>query len=125
MGRIVKEITIDGKKMFALFDSGSERTYILAKNLPKNPACVRVNHFNVALGGEHKEITERCSINAEIDKLSFDFSAHPVERLGEVDNKPLGAIIGATAMEEWNIEIKPSGKELKLDGLKKREFTEF
>ena len=34
-------------------------------------------------------------------------------------------IIGATAMEEWDIKVIPRGRQLDLSGLEKREFMEL
>ena len=35
------------------------------------------------------------------------------------------AIIGATAMEKWEILLNPKTGELDLEGLRRREFTEY
>jgi hypothetical protein len=56
MGRIVREMLIDGRKVRALFDTGSERSYIR----------------------------------------------------GEVAPQTRVSIVGATAMEEWEIKLDPA-----------------
>lgn len=125
MGRIIKEIEVNGKKLIALFDSGSVKSYIRKDAIPEECSCVKIEPFRVGLGGKEREINERCIIPGKLEKLGFDFSAHPTDELAEEEGKKIDIIVGATAMEEWNIRLILDKKELDLTGLKKREFTEF
>jgi hypothetical protein len=51
--------------------------------------------------------------------------AVPIDDIGKADGYRLDAIIGALTMEQWEIRLDQKKKELDLEGLKRREFTEF
>jgi hypothetical protein len=131
-GRVARVVTVKsdpenetGKDVWAVFDTGSERSYITRDALPDGTACSRIGPFSLKMGGEERAITERCSLSAEIEGKIFDFSAHPVDTIGEVEGQDTKLIIGATAMEEWDIKVIPMGRQLDLSGLEKREFVEL
>lgn len=123
MGRIVYEIEVADKKIKALFDTGSLRSYILSKFRP--PTARKVSPIRVALGGRTIMLDERCDLTARIDGLEFDFTAYLIEEIAETEYGPIDAIIGALTMEEWLIKLDPQNKTLDLSGLRRREFTEF
>jgi len=123
MARIVKEIEVGGKRLKALFDSGSLRSYVRAEFRP--PFSRKVSPITIGLGGAVRHLDERCDLTAMIDGLEFDMMAYIVEDLGETEYGRLDAIIGALIMEEWYIKLDPQRGELDLSGLRKREFTEY
>jgi hypothetical protein len=125
MGRIIREVEIADKKLRALFDSGSERSYIAQGSISESKHCESVLPFDVGLGSLRAHITKRCIVNVKIEDMGFDVSAHVIDDLGEIDGDALDLIIGATAMEEWDIKLTPKGKKLDLAGLKRRDFTEY
>ncbi|MEW6097057.1 MAG: hypothetical protein AB1567_11135 [bacterium] len=79
MGRIVHEIEVDGKKLKALFDTGSVRSYIRCELCPA--VTHKVPPIHVALGGRELILTERCDIVATIEGLGFAFNAYPIEEI--------------------------------------------
>jgi hypothetical protein len=81
--------------------------------------------YEVALGGETIKIRERALINGKIEGLDFDTSVVPVDLLGKANGHDLDAIIGAITMEAWEITVNPKEGTLGLEGLKRREFTEY
>jgi hypothetical protein len=123
MTRIIKEIAVGGRALRTLFDSGSLRSYIKAEFRP--PTARKVRPITVGLGGEVRQLNERCDLTAAIDSLEFDMTAYVVEELGETEHGPLDAIVGALTLEEWYIKLDPRTGELDLSGLRKREFTEY
>jgi len=123
MARIVKDIEVEGRRLKALFDNGSLRSYIRAEFRP--PFSRKVSPITVGLGGVIRRLDERCDLTATIDGLEFDMTAYIVEDLGETEYGRLDAIVGALTMEEWYIKLDPRRGELDLSGLKKREFTEY
>lgn len=123
MGRIIKEIEIDGRLLNALFDTGSTNTYITRAFAP--PAVAVRNPFRVGLGGEPREIREMCIIQGKIEGLDFATDGFILEDLGVVDGKRQDVIIGATTMERWELWLSPKTGELNLEGLRRREFTEY
>lgn len=123
MARVVKEIEIAGKRLKALFDTGSLRSYVRDEFRP--PLSLKVTPVSVGLGGEVRRLDELCLLTAKIDGLEFDMTAYIVEDLGETEHGPLDAIVGALTMEEWWMKLDPRTGELDLSALRKREFTEY
>jgi hypothetical protein len=79
----------------------------------------------VGLGGPHIDINEFCLFNGAIDGLAFSGDAVPVADLGAADGHKLDAIVGALTMERWEIKLDPKSGTLDLEGLRRREFTEY
>jgi len=125
MGRIIKEIEIEGKPGIALFDSGSIHTYIRTQFLLEVPKRTIIKPYRVALGGREIQVKELCVMLGKIEGLEFDAEAVPIDEIGRADGYELDAIIGALTMEKWEIKIDPKKQELDLEGLRRREFTEF
>jgi hypothetical protein len=61
----------------------------------------------------------------EIEGLDFDTSVVPVESLGKANGHDLDAIIGSSTMNPWEITLNSSSGDLRLEGLKRRKFTEY
>jgi len=125
MGRIVKEIEIEGKPGIALFDTGSIHTYIRSRLLLDVPKRTIRKPYKVAPGGTQIEVRELCVALGKIEGLEFDAEAVPLDEIGRADGCELDAIIGALTMEKWEIKIDPAKQQLDLEGLRRREFTEF
>ncbi len=127
MSRVIKTIEIEGQPVKARFDTGAFHSYVLRKYLEGVPdRLVQVTKpYEVALGGETIQIRERALVNGKIEGLDFDTSVVPVESLGKTNGHDLDAIIGAITMEAWEITVNPKDGSLGLEGLKRREFTEY
>ncbi len=125
MARIIKEIEIEGKKANALFDTGAVYTYVLGRYVVDSVKKTVREPYRVALGGRMIEIKELCLIGGSIEGLGFDTEAVPIDILGKVDGYELDAIVGALTMEQWEIKLDPKTQALDLEGLRRREFTEF
>lgn len=125
MARIIKQIEIEGKKAIALFDTGAFHTYVCQQFLVDVPKRKVTSPYRVALGGKSIEVKELCVVMGKIEGLDFDAEAVPVETLGKVDGQKIDAIIGASTMEKWEIKLDPKTGTLDLEGLRRREFTEF
>ena len=127
MARVIKTIEIEGRPAKALFDTGAFHSYVLReylKGLPDRLVPV-TKPYEVALGGETIKIRERALINGKIEGLDFDTSVVPVDSLGKANGHDLDAIIGAITMEAWEITVNPKDGSLGLEGLRRREFTEY
>jgi len=64
MARIVKEIKVEGKRLKALFDNGSLRSYITAEFRPS--VSRKVSPITVGLGGVVRRLDERCDLTATL-----------------------------------------------------------
>ncbi len=125
MSRVIKTIEIEGQPVKARFDTGAFHSYVLRKYLEAVPMRAVTKPYEVALGGETIQIRERALINGKIEGLDFDTSVVPVESLGKANGHDLDAIIGAITMEAWEITVDPKDGSLGLEGLRRREFTEY
>jgi hypothetical protein len=76
-------------------------------------------------GGQEIDITEICVVQGKIEGLDFFADAVPVEGLGRANGQQLDALIGALTMERWEIKLDPKSGQLDLEGLRRREFTEY
>lgn len=125
MARIVKTIDIQGQPAVTLFDSGANYTYVRSALLVQAPRITVSKPVRVLLGGQTIDITENCLFNGKIEGLDFFTSAVPVVELGAVNGHKLDAIIGALTMEQWEIKLDPKKESLDLNGLRRRELTEY
>ena len=125
MARILKTIEIQGQPAQALFDSGAMNTYVRSSLLTSAPRLPMTPPAHVGLGGQSIEIRELCLIQGKIEGLDFLADAVPVAELGRADGHELDAIIGALTMERWEIKLDPKAGALDLEGLRRREFTEY
>lgn len=125
MARIIKTIELEERPAVALFDTGALYTYVrssLARDVPRR---AMVPPARVGLGGREIRIQELCLIQGKIEGLGFLADAVPLEDIGRADGHELDAIIGARTMEQWEIRLDPRTGTLDLEGLRRREFTEF
>lgn len=125
MGRIIKEIEIEGQRAVALFDSGAIYTYVRESLVAQCPRTRVAAPIRVVLGGQHIQIRELCVVNGKIEGLDFFADVVPVADLGRADGHALDAIIGATTLEKWEIKLDPKTGTLGLEGLLRREFIEY
>jgi len=125
MARIIKTIEIEGQPAVALFDTGAMYTYVRSSFVREAPKRAMIPPARVGLGGREIEIHEYCIIQGEIEGLRFLTDAVPVEDLGHANGHELDVLIGARTMEQWEIRLDPRTGTLDLEGLRRREFTEF
>ena len=124
MGRTFKKIEIEGKPAWVLFDTGSVRSYV-RKEFASQIRWKTIP-FEVGIGGFSFKIDEACALNCKIDGLEFDIEAHPIDDLGEDEQKNrIDVIIGALAMEKWGLIPDPTTGKIDLTLLRKRAFIEF
>ena len=125
MSRVIKTIEIEGQPVKALFDTGAFHSYVLRQFLESVPMRSVATPYEVALGSQTIKIRERALVNGKIEGLDFDTTVVPVDSLGKANGHELGAIIGASTMEPWEITVNPGAGTLGLEGLRRREFTEY
>lgn len=125
MGRIIKDIEIEGQPAVALFDTGATYTCVrssLVGNVPKRTVA---QPARVTLGGREVDIRKLCFVEGKIEGLDFFTDAVSVADIGRADGHDLDVLIGARTMEQWEMKLDPSTGTLDLEGLRRREFTEF
>jgi len=125
VARIIKTIEIEGQPAVALFDTGALYSYVRSSLVREVPRRAMIPPAHVALGGREIDILELCLVQGKIEGLDFLGDAVPVDNIGHVDGNDLDALIGALTMERWEIKLDPKTGTLDLEGLERREFTEF
>jgi len=125
MARIIKTIEIGGQPAVVLFDTGAMYSYVRSSLVGEVPRRAMIASARVRLGGRDIEIRELCFIQGKIEGLAFLADAVPVEEIGHADGRELDVLIGALTMERWELRLDPKSGTLDLEGLKRREFTEF
>ena len=125
MARIIKTIEIEGQPAVALFDTGALYSYVRSSLVREVPRRAMIPPARVALGGREIDILELCLVQGKIEGLDFLGDAVPVDNIGHVDGNDLDVLIGALTMERWKIKLDPKTGTLDLEGLERREFTEF
>jgi len=124
MGRTFKELKIEGKAAYVLFDTGALRSY--TRKEFASGVSWRTSPFKVGLGGYSFEINESCALNCELEGLEFDIEAHPITELGKDEyGRRIDAVIGAIGMEKWGLIPDPRSGAIDLTALRKREFIEY
>ena len=114
--------------MWALFDSGSGRSYIVRRAVPRGaPRGQDPRPFSVGLGGRERRVQEWCALVAAVDGCPFSFKAYVLDSIGEEEGRPVELLVGAPVLEEWEIGLRPLGRRLVLDlsRLRKGEFVDF
>jgi len=109
----------------ALLDTGAMYSYVRFSLVGVVPRKAVTRPVRVTLGGRDINIRELCFIEGKIEGLDFFTEAVPLEEIGHADGHELDALIGARTMEQWEIRLDPRTGALDLEGLKRREFTEF
>ena len=125
MGRIRQMISVQGRNVWTLFDSGARNTYIipdvaaqLAKTTLPHPTYTR-------LGGETKVSSQAAVLVGEIDGKLFHTEAMVIDRIGDdEEEKAIEILFGALAMQQWGIRLIPEQEKLDLSHYP-TEFTEF
>lgn len=125
MARIFRDIEVEGRPAVALFDTGATFTYVRSSLIADAPRKRFKEPAHVALGGKEIDIAELALIEGKIEGLGFFTEVVPVDELGRADGHELDALIGALTMERWEIELDPKSGQLDLEGLRRREFTEY
>jgi len=125
MARIIKTIEVEGQSAVALFDTGAVFTYVRSSCVRDVPRRAMIPPVHVGLGGREIEIAEVCLIQGTIEGLNFLTDGVPIEEIGQAEGYQLDLIVGARTMEQWELRLDPRNGTLDLEGLRRREFTEF
>jgi len=131
MARPLVEVEIEGKKLNAVLDTGSRRSYIRkewAKDSPKSP----VEPFTVMLGGKTFSFNEARIVAGFVKdtserKYRFTELLFELEDIGEEDGKRIDVLFGARTLEDWGTVIDESVTPPQVDHclLRKGELMEL
>ena len=125
MSRVIKTIEVEGRPTVALFDTGAFHSYVLRRYLRGIPRRRVSRPYEVSLGDETFVVRGHVVVNGKFEDLDFTTTVVPVDSLGKTDGHKLEAIIGAITLEQWEITVNPKDGSLGLEGLRRREFTDY
>jgi hypothetical protein len=125
MSRVIKTIEIEGKPAVALFDTAAFNTYVARSHLKGVPRRKVKRLYEISLGGSAIVVRKNAVVNGKIEGLDVSTMVVPIASLGKADGHTLDVIIGAITMEQWEITVNPKDGSLGLEGLRRREFTEY
>jgi hypothetical protein len=125
MARIIKTIEIEGQPATVLFDTGATYTYVRSSLVANAVRRLLTRPVRGNLGGQNIEVRQLCLIQGKIEGLDFFTVAVPLAQLGRAAGDKLDVIIGTLTMKQWDLRPDPKSRELDLEGLKRRTFTEF
>jgi hypothetical protein len=131
MSRPLVEVEIEGRRLSAVLDTGSRRSYIRAELVEQFPKVI-VQPFYVGLGGETLCLKERRLVSGIVKDTSgreyrFGEVLFPVRDLGEENGKRIDIIFGAVILEDWGTVIDESTTPIQVDYriLRKGELVEL
>ncbi len=125
MSRIIKTIEIEGHPAEALFDTGATYSYVRSSLVASASRTTVPVPPRVVLDGKVITIRELCFVRGKIEGLDFMSDAVPLDDIGRADGHELDVLIGARTMQQWEIKLDCKTGALDLEGLRRREFTEF
>ncbi len=131
MSRPMIDVEIENKKLIAVLDTGSHRSYIRAEFVKDFPAAP-VQPFHVKLGGEILNVKEGKFVSGIVTDSSgrryrFSDVLFPVSDLGEENGKKIDLLFGAVNLEDWGTIIDESITPPRIDHriLRKGELVEL
>ncbi|HYS71633.1 MAG TPA: hypothetical protein VEM95_04345 [Thermoplasmata archaeon] len=128
MSQALREVRLGSKTVWALFDSGASRSYVVRRVIPRGtPKGRDPTARRVRLGGRERRIQDWRALIAEADECSFSFKAYALDAIGPGEGRPIELIVGAPVMEEFEIALRPSRGRLvpDLSGLRRGTCVDF
>ena len=125
MGRIRKQIRIDGRDCWTLFDTGARNTYVVPEVASLLVTSTTTQPIKAALGGGTHQIHATAILEGWLEQHWISTHARVINKIGnDEDGRPIDILLGALAMQEWGIRLNPEKEELDLTHYPK-EFVEF
>jgi hypothetical protein len=125
MGRIRQMIDVDGRRCWALFDTGARNTYVIPSVAQLLKTSPTPRTIRTALGGGVRETNTEAVLHAEIEGHSVSTYALVIDEIEkDEEGKPIEILFGALAMQQWGIGPVPDEEKLDLSHYPE-EFVEF
>lgn len=125
MGRVFRKVEVDGKRFWALFESGAENTYVvpavgglIPRQALRTPRISR-------LGGQEHEIREVGILVGSVEGYSIDGDAQVIDEIGaDKKGRAIEILVGSFLMQKWGILLDLKNERLDFTHYPK-EFVEF
>ncbi|MBM4040630.1 MAG: retroviral-like aspartic protease [Planctomycetes bacterium] len=125
MGRVFGTIQVDGKQCRTLFDSGAKNSYIVPGAAEGMARTHLPEPRPTGLGGRVRQTEEACLLVGKLEGKRIKVDAYVLDEIGrDDDGQPIEILLGALAMQKWNIRLIPQEERLDLSRYPE-EFIEF
>jgi len=125
MSRLRRNVVIQGRHFWTLFDTGSRNTYVVPEVASLLPTLDIPRVESVALGGRAHRVEKLCVLSCLVEGLEVYLHARVLQEIGtDEEGKRINILFGALAMEEWSIVPIPHENRLDMTHYP-REFVEF
>ena len=106
MGRIRLELDVDGKKCWALFDSGARNSCITAETAAGLSLLPVKGIRKSSLGGREHQVTHVCHVPTNLEGHALEIPTSVVDEIGPDENgRRIDILLGALAMQQWNVKL--------------------
>ncbi|MEA1964208.1 MAG: hypothetical protein U9O41_03660 [Candidatus Aerophobetes bacterium] len=125
MGRVRKNIIIDGHPCWTLFDTGARNTYIIADIANSLPKKKLTQPERVGIGGRVHHYDQICIMTALVEGKPVWTDACLLDEIGnDREGKRIEVLFGALAMQRWGIRPLPDEEKIDMSRYPK-EFVEY
>jgi len=115
MGRIRKNIVVNGNKFWTLFDTGSRNTYVV-KAVAEGLNISQISSpRKVSLGGKEHILNKGFFLQAKVEGYPVEIDSYIIDEIGYDKNKKnIEVLFGALAMQKWGIRPVPDEERLDM-----------
>lgn len=125
MGRVRRDVVVEGNSFWALFDTGAMNTYVVEEVASLFPSLRLEVPAPVALAGNVHRVSRLCLLSCLVEGLPIQVHARVITEIGaDEQGKRIEILLGALAMQEWGIVPIPREERLDMTHYP-REFVEY
>lgn len=124
VGRIKRDVVVDGDRFWTLFDAGAVNTYVTEEVASRCPSLPSPRIEGVRLGGQTHQPQRLCFFACLVEGLQMHGRpSHPGDRKRR-RRSPIQILLEALTMREWRIIPVPQEERLELTNYP-HPFVEF
>lgn len=125
MGRVRSNVMVEGRPLWALFDTGTRNTYVTEDVATPLPTFPLPTPEPVALAGSVHRVDQICLFSCAVEGLPIHLEARVLPEIGtDEQGRRIQVLLGALAMRQWGITPVPREERLDMTNYP-REFVEF
>lgn len=114
MRRVKREVEVEGRSFWALFDTGSMNTYVVEEVASLLPTFALNKPEPTGLGGRTQQVEKECRLACLVEGHSIHVLALVLPQIGSDEGgRRVEILLGALAMQQWG--IAPIPKEEGVD----------
>lgn len=114
MGRVKRDVEVQGQQFWALFDTGALSTYVSEEVAARLPTFEMEKPERVSLGGRVREVEKEGLLGCLIEGKPVRVLARVLPEIGSDETgRRIHILVGALLMQQWG--IIPVPREERLD----------